>query len=316
LFGLGVAHCGGDSDGSDDGGSTPSAGEGGGAGETNTGGSSGAGRGGSSGSGGRGGTTTGGSAGDAGAPSGGSGGAADGGTGGSGDGGTPSGGAGDGGDGGSDEPACDPAMPSGTPVALGQATATFSQTMVATFSIANAIDGMKGDQLGWAIAVDSGTTIGAQTAAFETLADTSTPSGTRLSFVLTHDYSATGDHALGRFRISVTNADRATFADGNAGTATPGDVGADGIWSPLDPTSVCALGDVQLTELGDSSLLAGVNHVVPTAYLVVATAPLTAITGVRLEALEDASLPFNGPGLQASNGNFVLTEFEMYAEAP
>ena len=30
---------------------------------------------------------------------------------------------------------------------------------------------------------------------------------------------------------------------------------------------------------------------------------------------EDASLPFNCPGLQSSNGNFVLTEFEVYVEA-
>jgi len=35
--------------------------------------------------------------------------------------------------------------------------------------------------------------------------------------------------------------------------------------------------------------------------------------GFRLEALEDNSLPSNGPGLSNSNGNFVLTEFMVVA---
>lgn len=36
--------------------------------------------------------------------------------------------------------------------------------------------------------------------------------------------------------------------------------------------------------------------------------PLSGITGFRLEVLTDSSLPFNGPGRQPTNGNFVLTE--------
>jgi hypothetical protein len=207
-------------------------------------------------------------------------------------------------------------MPSGTLVSLAQPTATFSQTMVAPFTVATAIDGMK-DQMGWAVAPNSGSgPIAAQTAAFETVANTpSFTGGTRLVFVLTHDYTATGDHALGRFRVSVTNVDRSMFADGNLGTATPGDVGAPGIWTALTPVSACALGDVELTTLSDASLLVEVNHVAPQRYVLVAETTLTGITGVRLEALQDASLPFNGPGLQILNGNFVLTEFEVYVEA-
>jgi hypothetical protein len=30
-----------------------------------------------------------------------------------------------------------------------------------------------------------------------------------------------------------------------------------------------------------------------------------------LEAIQDPSLPFNGPGRWPGNGNFVLSEFEM-----
>ena len=63
------------------------------------------------------------------------------------------------------------------------------------------------------------------------------------------------------------------------------------------------------------SLLAEVNHVVPMVYTVIAETSLTGITGVRLEAIEDASLPMDGPGMQATNGNFVLSELEVYAEA-
>jgi hypothetical protein len=39
---------------------------------------------------------------------------------------------------------------------------------------------------------------------------------------------------------------------------------------------------------------------------------LAGITGIRLEAVEDSSLPTGGPGF-AANGNFVLTEIELDA---
>jgi hypothetical protein len=41
---------------------------------------------------------------------------------------------------------------------------------------------------------------------------------------------------------------------------------------------------------------------------------LSNITGIRLEAMKDPSLPGNGPGF-FFNGNFVLTELEMYSAA-
>ncbi len=37
------------------------------------------------------------------------------------------------------------------------------------------------------------------------------------------------------------------------------------------------------------------------------------ITGVRLEVLQDPSLPYNGPGLELGNGNFILSEFKLDA---
>ena len=67
-----------------------------------------------------------------------------------------------------------------------------------------------------------------------------------------------------------------------------------------------------MTELDDLSLLlsgATPNNV---SYSVTAQTTLTGITGFRLEALADPSLPANGPGRSIS-GNFVLTYFRVMA---
>jgi len=63
--------------------------------------------------------------------------------------------------------------------------------------------------------------------------------------------------------------------------------------------------------LGDSSILFGnPGSVDQGSYQISYDTSLVGITGVRLEVLEDPSLPTNGPGL-ASNGNFVLTELSL-----
>ncbi len=48
-------------------------------------------------------------------------------------------------------------------------------------------------------------------------------------------------------------------------------------------------------------------------YTVTTSTTLNGITGIRLEMLQDASLPFNGPGRQPTNGNFVLTHLTLDA---
>jgi hypothetical protein len=45
-------------------------------------------------------------------------------------------------------------------------------------------------------------------------------------------------------------------------------------------------------------------------YTIVADTELQGITGIRLEALADSSLPAGGPG-RAQNGNFVVSEFKL-----
>ena len=331
LFGVAVTHCGG----SDTERAAP------GAGGTSSAGKSGSGSGGSSSGGtsgtagaGSGGTATGGSgATDASSGSGGTSGTASGGssTGGSGatDASTDTG-SGDAGpdarsdaapdtgtsDGGPVSLACTAGAPGGTKATLQMATATFSQTYFTSSSVTRAIDGILDDNRGWAIAPDGSTNIGAQTAAFELASTTPAhPNGTRITFVLTHNFSNPADHALGRFRLSVTTASRDQFADGNDGLTTPGNTGSNALWTAVTPVSGCGSMPVTMSKLGDQSVLVTEHDITPVVYTVIAETPLKSITGVRLEALEDSSLPHSGPGLQDTNGNFVLTEIEVYTAA-
>jgi len=221
----------------------------------------------------------------------------------------------DAGNGGAGSPgqSCVVGVASGERIALQKPTATFSQTVAYNFSVTRLIDGVLDDNRGWAILQNNGT-VSAQTAALQTTVNTPQYSGgTRLTFVLTQNYNLTGAHAIGRFRLSVTTSDRTSFADGNDGATTPGNVGPEGIWSVLMPTIVCGLDDVAMAIADDGSVLVTPNSFIPMVYTVIAETPLTGITGIRLEALNDSSLPFEGPGLQVSNGNFVLTEFEAYS---
>ena len=189
-----------------------------------------------------------------------------------------------------------------TIVGLQQPTATFSQTSDGDFSVGRAINGTIADGLGWAISPQ----IGPQTAVFETTSDIGLSAGSLLTFTLNHAYSAWGEHTLGHFRISVTTDNRSTFADG---LASGGDVTAN--WTVLDPNSFTSANGATLSELADHSIL--VSGALPDTDIYTITVPtsLTGITGVRLEALTDSSLPFGGPGRQPSNGNFVLSEFTV-----
>jgi len=61
------------------------------------------------------------------------------------------------------------------------------------------------------------------------------------------------------------------------------------------------------TTSGDQSILAGGVIASQGVYTVNYTTGISGITGIRLEALEDPSLPGgNGPGLHLSNGNFCV----------
>ena len=89
---------------------------------------------------------------------------------------------------------------SAQPVKFKTASADFSQ---ANFPIAAAIDG--NPSTGWAVMPELGKT---HTAVFELASPAGAEEGSELTFVLEHQ-SSFGQHIIGRFRISVTNADPA-----------------------------------------------------------------------------------------------------------
>jgi hypothetical protein len=191
------------------------------------------------------------------------------------------------------------------PVILQQATATFSQTEAGDFSISKAVDGVTSDNLGWAIARE----FRDQTAVFETVSELGFAGGTSLKFNLLFNHISFGDtgHTLGKFRLSVTTDPRATFADG---LPVNGDVSAN--WIPLAVTSATSEKGATLTILPDQSILVSGTHERVDTYAVTTATRLTGITGIRLEALQDPSLPVNGPGREV-NGNFVLSELYLSA---
>ncbi|MDG2221479.1 MAG: DUF1549 domain-containing protein [Rubripirellula sp.] len=82
-------------------------------------------------------------------------------------------------------------------------------------------------------------------------------------------------------------------------------------WFPLAASSATASTKTVLSPQSDRSILASGNTD-KGIYTVTVDTSLQNITGFRLETLGDSNLPSNGPGL-ADNGNFVLTEFEVFA---
>jgi hypothetical protein len=194
------------------------------------------------------------------------------------------------------------------PVPLQNGTATFSSPVNFQHSPDQAIDGIFDDSTGsWAIArYDGFDGTNPETAVWETVTDLNAD---LLSFTMYFNHSNPG-HLLGRFRMSVTTDDRSTFADG---LDTGGAVNAN--WVVLENPIVLGPAGMTFTTLSDSSVLAGGATAAQGIYTVTYATPVSGITGVRLEALEDPSLPGgNGPGLFERNGNFLLNEITLKAE--
>ena len=205
-------------------------------------------------------------------------------------------------------------IPSAQFVQLQEGTATYSQTCCG-FNIlgspALSIDGIFSDIFGqtlngWAVVriVNGEEVSKAETAVWETASDIG-PGPLRITMFFLH---ANPGHLLGRFRFSVTTDDRTLFADGS-----PENGAVTANWVVLTPQKVEVPQGMLSWTLPDDSVLVG--GVVPATgiYDVSFTTNLSGITGVRLEALEDSSLGRGtGPGF-FRNGNFVLTELQVYA---
>src|SRR5262249_22489935 len=80
-------------------------------------------------------------------------------------------------------------------------------------------------------------------------------------------------------------------------------------WTALVPSELKSAAGATLTKQDDQSVLA-TGTLAKDTYTFVAPVELKGITGLRLEALADDSLPGKGPG-RAQNGNFVLHELKV-----
>ena len=83
-------------------------------------------------------------------------------------------------------------------------------------------------------------------------------------------------------------------------------------WKPLIPSSATSTDGTTLTAAADGSVLASGKNPDADTYVLNAKSPLAKITGIRLEALPDASLPNGGPG-RDYYGNFMLRDVRVEA---
>lgn len=86
--------------------------------------------------------------------------------------------------------------------------------------------------------------------------------------------------------------------------------GAAPVWKPLQVETYVSAGGAELKRLDDGSILSSGVRPEVDAVVVTGTSDLTRITAVRLDVLDDESLPMKGPG-RMDNGNLHLSEFEL-----
>ncbi|HVS35241.1 MAG TPA: PSD1 and planctomycete cytochrome C domain-containing protein [Gemmataceae bacterium] len=82
-------------------------------------------------------------------------------------------------------------------------------------------------------------------------------------------------------------------------------------WTVLTPDQLESASGATLTKQADGAVLASGTSPPMDTYTITVKSDLKHITGVRLEALTDASLPSKGPGRA---GNFVLSAFQLQAD--
>jgi hypothetical protein len=197
------------------------------------------------------------------------------------------------------------ALAGAAPVALTNATATFSQNGPGSFPISDAISGVVDPVHGWAIDPQEGQS---QTAVFQVAGSpVGTDIGTHFTFTMPQLYgdndhnAGSYGHTIGKFRISATFSPNPTVTSLAA-------------WFNLVPTSfVSSSGEVPVSIGPDGTVLMPAVGPDVTTYVIGADTPLSGFTGFRLEVLTDPSLPRNGPGRQPVNGNFVLNQFIVEA---
>lgn len=200
-------------------------------------------------------------------------------------------------------------------VGLQEATSTWSQATgdrEISWSPDKTIDGVeRGYMTSWAIG-RSFEYPNAETIVWETQSDLTLDGTSPLQFDLHHwDLNAAPGHGLGRFRLSYTTDSRSDFADG---AIVNGDVTAN--WVVIVPAATHSTGGEVLTTLDDFSILVSGGSNLRPVYTVRSLLSVSGITGFRLEALKDDSLPHGGPGRHRDIGNFTLSEFVVTTAVP
>src|SRR5439155_6914759 len=83
-------------------------------------------------------------------------------------------------------------------------------------------------------------------------------------------------------------------------------------WIPLLPTSAAGPKETTLTVEADRSVVVEAKGARNAVLTVMLPTNLRNITAFRLEAIANEKAPCGGPG-RAGDGNFVLSEFEVFA---
>lgn len=92
-------------------------------------------------------------------------------------------------------------------------------------------------------------------------------------------------------------------------TAWEVSIGKPVVWQPLDASELKSAAGATLTKQDDQSIVAS-GKLAKDVYTITAPVSLKEITGIKLEAISDPSLPAKGPG-RAMNGNFVVNELKV-----
>jgi hypothetical protein len=92
-------------------------------------------------------------------------------------------------------------------------------------------------------------------------------------------------------------------------TAWEASLGKPVVWQALVASELKSSAGATLTKQEDQSIVAS-GKLAKDVYTIVAPVGLKEITGLKLEAISDASLPGKGPG-RAANGNFVVNELKV-----
>jgi hypothetical protein len=199
------------------------------------------------------------------------------------------------------------AVPSVQPIALQNATSTFTQG-VDLWGPQKTIDGIaSGTFTSWGTTRPDGNAL-PETIVWETVDGVDLSLGGLVKFTLCqHDFIPRPGHNLGRFRLSYTTDSRDTFADG---LAFDGDVDAN--WTVIRPLAAQSDGRESFFFLKDRSMLVqGPLSGYPIYTVVAHIRSAAAVTGFRLQELAHHTLPFDGPGRFPENGIPHLSEFKV-----